>query len=217
MWNRSLIHPHIHTCECVLYVVGYINTRSSLIQHLILRHVLWPLWKQRLHYWEQDIGRANCRDTKAKWRFRSATWTFTESQANWGMSLLHAASNTNRPENSWHVSTSCQHVGCVLTRLPPPSENIRKHQWIAKLFTVGIESGGRVCVRAEMCANVLLHVHAACVTGGESGRHYHHSALPTIRRHLTVWDHHFRVHKVTTSTVQRQTKGERVGGSNRSR
>ena len=48
---------------------------------------------------------------------------------------------------------------------------------------------------------------SVCVTGGQSGRYYHHSALPTIRRHLTTPDNHHRVGEVTTAPVQQQTKG----------
>lgn len=192
----------------VFYVVGSINTYSSSIKSI--NHYKK---NKRLHYWKQDISTANHRDTKAKWRFRSPTWTFTGTQANWAMSLFHAASKTNTPENTWHVSTSArQHVSCVLTRLLPPSENILKRQWIAKLFTVGFESK-ELSVCTFVC--VLKCVPTCCctyVTEGESGRHYHHSALPTIRRHLTVRDNHCRVRKVTTSTVQQQTKGEHDGG-----
>lgn len=55
-------------------------------------------------------------------------------------------------------------------------------------------------------AYVPMLVCAARGRGGESGGHYHHSALLTIRRHLAAWDNHRRVREVTTSTVQRQTK-----------
>lgn len=71
------------------------------------------------------------------------------------------------------------------------------------------------CVDLCVCvcvAYVLLHVCTARVTGGESGRHYHRSAQPTIRRHLTAWDNHRGVREVTTSTMQQRTKGEHVGG-----
>lgn len=144
----------------------------------------------------------------------------TKSPANLeGELFLRVSSNTNTPKSTRRVSTSfCQHVGRALTRLPPPSENIRKHQWITKVFTVGIECS--VCRVVCVCRNArtCCCMYTKCVwQGGESGRHYHHSALSTIRRHLTVWDNHCRVRKVTTSTVQPQTKGEHGRGSHRSR
>lgn len=73
------------------------------------------------------------------------------------------------------------------------SSDIRKHsQELMNPNWLSLEQRAQSC--SCVSVKMLACMHAARLTGGESGRHYHHSPLPTIRRHLTVWDNHCRVH-----------------------